>query len=117
MILPWLSCAHYRHQILHNGKPGIFNSDHGSQYTSMSFTEVLKRDGIAISIDGRGWALDNIFVERLWHRLKYEDIYLREYATMGELTLGLTEYFGFYNGGYPHQSIANHTPDRVYASC
>ncbi len=65
---------------------------------------------------GRARALDNIFVERLWRSLKYEDIYLRGYADMGELTLGLTTYFEFYNGERPHQSLANRTPDRVYAS-
>ena len=98
------------------GKPEIFNSDQGAQFTSTAFTGVLTREGIAISMDGRGRALDNIFVERLWRSLKYEDIYLRGYAGMGELTLGLTEYFAFYNGERPHQSLANHTPDRVYAS-
>ena len=110
-----------------HGRPEIFNSDQGSQFTSTSFTDVLKREGIAISMDlpapskarqagGRGRALDNIFVERLWRSLKYEDLYLKGYADMGELTLGLTEYFAFYNAERPHQSLANHTPDRVYAS-
>ncbi len=81
-----------------------------------SFTDVLKREGITISMDGRGRALDNIFVERLWRSLKYEDIYLKGYADMGELTLGLTEYFVFYNTERPHQSLGSRTPDRVYAS-
>lgn len=98
------------------GKPEIFNSDQGSQFTGHAFTGVLKREGILISMDGRGRALDNIFVERLWRSVKYEDIYLKGYADMGELTLGLTDYFAFYNGERPHQALANRTPDQVYAS-
>jgi putative transposase len=98
------------------GKPEIFNSDQGSQFTSTSFTEVLKREDIAISMDGRGRALDNIFVERLWRSLKYEDIYLKGYADMGELLIGLTQYFAFYNTERPHQSLAYSTPDSIYES-
>jgi len=98
------------------GKPEIFNTDQGAQFTSTAFTGILQREGITISMDGRGRALDNIFVERLWRSLKYEDIYLRGYAAMGELTLGLTAYFEFYNTERPHQALANRTPDRVYAS-
>jgi putative transposase len=96
------------------GKPEIFNSDQGSQFTSESFTGVLKREGIRISMDGRGRAFDNIFVERLWRSVKYEDVYLKGYATMGELTIGLAEYFAFYNGERPHQSLCQKTPDEVY---
>lgn len=70
--------------------------------------------GITISMDGRGCALDNIFVERLWRSVKYEDIYLRGYATMSELLLGLTGYFAFYNGERPHQSLGNRTRDAVH---
>jgi putative transposase len=98
------------------GKPEIFNSDQGSQFTSTAFTDVLKRDGISISMDGRGRALDNIFVERLWRTLKYEDIYLKGYSDIGGLTIGLTEYFSFYNQERPHQSLANETPNRIYKS-
>lgn len=98
------------------GKPEIFNSDQGSQFTSASFTGVLKREKIAISMDGRGRALDNIFVERLWRTVKYEDVYLKGYASVGELTIGLTEYFGFYNTERPHQSLDNYTPSAVYRS-
>lgn len=97
------------------GKPEIFNSDQGSQFTSMAFTGVLKREEIRISMDGRGRALDNIFVERLWRTIKYEDIYLKGYADMGELTAGLTEYLSFYNRERPHQSLAYRTPEQVYA--
>ena len=99
-----------------HGTPEIFNSDQGSQFTSIVFTDVLRREGIEISMDGRGRALDNIFVERLWRTLKYEDIYLKGYSDMGELTLGLTEYFAFYNGERPHQSLGNRTPNWVYES-
>jgi putative transposase len=99
-----------------HGKPEVFNSDQGSQFTSNAFTGVLKREGIAISMDGRGRALDNIFVERLWRSVKYEDVYLQGYGTIGELTVGLARYFAFYNGERPHQSLGNRTPHEVYAS-
>ena len=80
------------------GKPEIFNSDQGSQFTSDAFIGALKTAGVAISMDGRGRALDNIFVERLWRNVKHEDVYLKGYATMGELTMGLAQYFAYYNG-------------------
>src|SRR5512133_186302 len=99
-----------------HGRPEVFNSDQGSQFTSNAFTGVLKREEIAISMDGRGRALDNIFVERLWRSVKYDDVYLQGYGTMGELTLGLARYFAFYNGERPHQSLGNRTPHEVYAS-
>jgi putative transposase len=99
-----------------HGKPEIFNTDQGSQFTSDAFTGVLLEAGIAISMDGRGRALDNIFVERLWRSVKYEDIYLKGYATLPELLLGLTEYFAFYNGERPHQGLGNRTPEAVYCS-
>ena len=86
-------CIDCLEETLHShGKPEIFNSDQGSQFTS-----VLQREGIVISMDGRGRAFDNIFVERLWRSVKHEDVYLNGYATMGELMAGLTEYFAFYN--------------------
>jgi putative transposase len=99
-----------------HGKPEVFNSDQGSQFTSEAFTGVLKREGITISMDGRGRAFDNIFVERLWRNVKYEDVYIMGYATMGELLMGLTKYFAYYNGERMHQSLGNKTPDAVYAS-
>lgn len=98
------------------GKPDIFNTDQGVQFTSQAFTGVLLREGVAISMDGRGRALDNIFVERLWRNVKHEDVYLNGYATMGDLTVGLTRYFAFYNEERPHQSLNYQTPDVVYAS-
>ena len=79
------------------GTPEMFNSDQGSQFSSEAFTGVLQRDGITISMDGRGRAFDNIFVERLWRSVKYEDVYLHGYATMGELLVGLTKYFDLYD--------------------
>ena len=99
-----------------HGRPEVFNTDQGSQFTSEAFTRVLLREGIAISMDGRGRALDNIFVERLWRSVKYEDVYLKGYASLPELLLGLTEYFAFYNGERPHQGLGNRTPDAVYHS-
>ena len=110
-------CVDCLEEALRNhGKPEIFNSDQGSQFTSAAFTGVLQREGVVISMDGRGRAFDNIFVERLWRSVKHEDVYLKGYASMGELLLGLTEYFTFYNGERPHQSLGNKTPDVVYRS-
>ncbi len=100
----------------HHGRPEIFNSDQGVQFTSQVFTDALKRESIRISMDGRGRALDNIFVERFWRSLKHEDIYLKGYTSMGDLTLGLTDYFAFYNTERPHQSLSNQTPDKVYST-
>ena len=97
-----------------HGVPEIFNTDQGSQFTSTAFTDVLKRHGIKISMDGRGRALDNIFVERLWRSLKYEDVYLRCYTGVLALIKGLTEYFLFYNTERPHQALDYCTPDEVY---
>lgn len=98
-----------------HGTPEVFNSDQGSQFTSDAFTGVLKREGVTISMDGRGRAFDNIFVERLWRTIKYEDIYLNGYANMGDLMLGLTAYVIFYNAERTHQSLDYRTPSDVYA--
>jgi len=96
------------------GVPAIFNSDQGSQFTSDAFTDMLIKNGVTISMDGRGRALDNIFVERLWRTVKYEEVYLKQYGTMRDLLLGLTEYFRFYNQERWHQSLDYKTPDDVY---
>lgn len=96
------------------GKPEIFNTDQGSQFTSDGFTGVLLRNGIKISMDGRGRALDNIFVERLWRSVKYEEIYLKKHENMPDLMMGLTHYFLFYNNERKHQSLGYVTPDAVY---
>jgi len=96
------------------GTPDIFNTDQGCQFTSDAFTGVLKLHDIAISMDGRGRALDNIFVERLWRSVKHENVYLKGYVDMLGLRLGLTEYFEFYNTERPHQSLGDRTPIEVY---
>ncbi len=89
-------------------------TDQGSQFTSKAFTDVLKDNGITISMDGRGRALDNIFVERLWRSVKHEDVYLKGYANLPELTMGLTKYFVFHNTERMHQLLGYLTPDEVY---
>ncbi len=94
--------------------PGIFNSDQGSQFTSEAFTSVLKRHDITISMDGKGRCMDNIFVERLWRSVKYEDIYLKEYESISVLCKGLKSYFHFYNTVRPHQSFEGATPEEKY---
>lgn len=98
----------------HHGKPEIFNSDQGAQFTSPDFTGVLQREGVAISMDGKGRATDNIFVERLWRSLKYEDIYLRDYATLSQAQTGIATWIRFYNERRPHQALDNHTPMEVF---
>ena len=98
------------------GQPEIFNTDQGCQFTSEAFTGALKLRCIAISMDGRGRALGNIFVEHLWCSIKHEDIYLKGYALMPELLMGLTEYFMFYNTQRPHQSLNYRTPDNIHLS-
>lgn len=96
------------------GKPEIFNTDQGSQFTSRQFTQVLKNGQIAISMDGKGRALDNVFIERLWRSVKYEDIYLHAYASGLELYDGLEKYFYFYNDHRKHQSLNERTPSAVF---
>ena len=96
------------------GVPEIFNTDQGSQFTSQAFIAVLKAHPIRISMDGRGRAADNIFVERLWRTVKYEDIYLKDYETLAQVQGGLKTYFTFYNGERRHQSLGYQTPDQVY---
>ena len=96
------------------GKPQIFNSDQGSQFTSNAFTSILEGAEIQISMDGRGRYLDNIFIERLWRTLKYEHIYLCRHETVIELEFGLTRYFDFYNNHRFHDSLDNHRPVQIY---
>jgi putative transposase len=96
------------------GQPEIFNTDQGSQFTSLAFTGRLAVAGIRISRDGRGRALDNVFVERLWRSVKYEDIYPNGYATMTDARQGLTRYFVFYNDERPHQALKYRTPAEVH---
>jgi len=94
--------------------PEIFNSDQGSQFTSKHFTGVLKEAGITISMDGKGRCMDNIFIERLWRSVKYEEIYLKEYETVDALIQSLSKYFDFYNQERPHQTFGEATPEEVY---
>lgn len=101
---------------LQHGRPDIFNTDQGVQFTATEFTQMLEHAGIRISMDGRGRALDNIFVERLWRTVKYENVYLMEYATVPDLITGLTAYFQFYNYERLHQSLGYRTPASVYTS-
>jgi putative transposase len=96
------------------GRPEIFNSDQGSQFTSEKFTGVLKGRDIAVSMDGRGRCLDNIFIERLWRSLKYEEVYLRDYRLVPEARAGISRYFQFYNYERPHQSLEYRTPADLY---
>jgi len=99
---------------LRKGKPEIFNSDQGAQFTSADFTGRLKDEGIQISMDGRGRALDNVFVERLWRSVKWEEIYLKDYSGVPDAIDNLCVYFPFYNFDRPHQSLGNQTPAAVY---
>ena len=100
--------------IMKYGSPDIFNSDQGSQFTSEAFTGILNTHGIRISMDSRGRWLDNVFVERLWRSVKYEDVYLKAYGSLTEARRGLTEYFEFYNQRRRHQGLDDRTPDEVY---
>lgn len=110
-------CVSALQQALQGGCPNIFNTDQGSQFTAVAFTDILVRADVQISMDSRGRALDNIFVERLWRTVKYEDLYLKEYANVPALIAGLTSYFAFYNNERLHQSLAYRTPAEVHFGC
>lgn len=107
-------CIEALQEALTRGTPEIFNTDQGSQFTSNEFTGILQTTGISISMDGRGRALDNIFVERLWRSVKYEDVYPRGYSTIEEARAGLASYFKSYNERRPHQSLGYLTPEEVH---
>lgn len=96
------------------GRPEIFNTDQGSQYTGNDFTRVLKDNQITISMDGKGRFTDNIFIERLWRSVKYEEIYIKEYQSVKDLRFALEQYFEFYNYERPHQSFDGQTPAEIY---
>ena len=100
--------------LAHHGKPDIFNTDQGSQFTGSAFTGVLADSGIAISMDGKGAWRDNVFVERLWRSVKYEEVYLRAYDSVSEARASIGRYLGFYNGRRPHSSLDGATPDQAY---
>lgn len=122
-VLTWAVCntmtADWCSQVLKQAlamypAPTIFNTDQGSQFTADVFTDLLLKANVQISMDGKGRAIDNIFVERLWRTVKYEDIYLKAYADGWELEVGLSAYFEFYNCRRFHQSMANQTPEQVF---
>lgn len=97
-----------------HGKPDIFNTDQGSQFTSIDFIKLLKDEGIAISMDGKGAWRDNVFVERLWRTIKYEEVYLHAYRSVPEARTAIGKYLTFYNSKRPHSSLDGKTPDQVY---
>ena len=109
-------CLEMLEDALRGGKPEVFNTDQGVQFTAAAFTGRLEAAGVAVSMDGRGRALDNVFVERLWRSVKYEDIYIQGYDTVPGLHRGLASYFAFYNEERPHQSLGYRTPAAVYRS-
>ena len=102
--------------IAHFSRPDILNTDQGSQFTSFAFTNTLKDAGIHISMDGRGRWMDNVFIERLWRSVKYEEVYLRAYDSVAEARSSLGSYLAFYNRKRPHSSLDGRTPDHVYSA-
>ena len=107
-------CLEALDEALKHGRPEVFNTDQGAQFTSEAFTNRLLSQAIAVSMDGRGRALDNVFIERLWRSVKYEEIYLRDYATTADVEEGLAMYFAKYNHERPHQALDCLTPAKVY---
>jgi putative transposase len=107
-------CLDMLKEALRQGRPEVFNTDQGVQFTSQAWTGRVESAGVAVSMDGRGRCLDNVFVERLWRSVKYEDIYLHGYEGVPELRSGLGRYFPFYNEERPHQSLEYRTPGEVY---
>lgn len=109
-------CLDALERALQHGRPAIFNTDQGAQFTSDAFTRRLEQAGIQISWDGRGRALDNVFVERLWRSVKWEEVYLHDYQTVAEAVSGLDRYFRFYNHQRPHQALGYRTPAQVFGA-
>lgn len=108
-------CVEALHEALTRyGAPEIFNTDQGAQFTAEDFTAVLLAKGVRVSMDGKGRWVDNVFVERLWRSVKYEDLYLHAYETVSEVKAALASYFSFYNARRPHQSLEYRTPDERY---
>ena len=107
-------CMEMLEECLGHGRPRIFNTDQGVQFTAAAWTSRLEAAGVAVSMDGRGRCLDNVFVERLWRSVKWENVYLHGYAGARELREGLTCYFRFYNEERPHRSLDGRTPAEVY---
>jgi putative transposase len=109
-------CLSALEKAFQKGVPEIFNSDQGSQFTNPSFIRSLETSGVRISWDGQGCPMDNIFIERLWRSVKYEEVYLKDYATVPEAINGIDRYFQFYNTRRPHQSLGYKTPEQVFFS-
>ena len=107
-------CLDMLAEALSRGRPEVFNTDQGVQFTASAWTSRLESAGVAVSMDGKGRCLDNVFVERLWRTVKYEEVYLHRYELVPELAKGLGEYFGYYNEERQHQSLAYRTPAAVY---
>jgi putative transposase len=107
-------CLEALEEALSQGCPEVFNTDQGVQFTTPSFTRRLESAGAKVSMDGKGRCLDNVFVERLWRSVKYEEVYLWRHETVAALQAGLARYFAYYNQARHHQSLANHTPAEVY---
>jgi len=107
-------CLDMLEEALGRGRPEVFNTDQGVQFTAQAWTGRLEAAGVAVSMDGRGRCLDNVFVERLWRSVKYEDLYLRGYEAVAEVRQGLGRYFGYYNEERPHQALGYQTPAQVY---
>ena len=114
VTMEWDFCVEALKRAFRRGRPEIFNSDQGSQFTSEKFTGELESRGIAVSMDGRGRCLDNIFIERLWRSLKYEEVYLKDYESVAEARAGIARYFQFYNHSRLHQSLGQQTPAAIY---
>jgi len=109
-------CIDALEEALRKGRPDIFNTDQGAQFTSDGFTGLLERQGIRVSMDGKGRYRDNLFIERLWRTVKYEEVYLKAYQDGREARAGIGEYFRFYNTERPHQALDYRTPAQVFAS-
>lgn len=107
-------CVEALEEALRHGRPEIFNTDQGSQFTSHEFTSILKSSDVAISMDGKGRAIDNVMIERLWRTVKYEDVYLKEYVSGADCYRGLRSYFDYYDHKRRHQSLERKTPWEVY---
>ena len=107
-------CIETLERVLQNGKPDIFNTDQGSQFTTPRFVKPLLNNGVRVSMDGRGRALDNVFVERLWRSIKQEKVYLEDFKTVGDAKKGISEYFDFYNHRRLHQALNYKTPAEIY---
>ena len=109
-------CAEALEEALRKGRPDIFNTDQGAQFTDEAFTGLLQQHGVRISMDGKGRYSDNLFVERLWRTVKYEEVYLKAYQDGRDAKVGIGDYFRFYNTERPHQALGYRTPAEVFAS-